>query len=164
MKAEIVGVGTELLLGQIANTNAQKISVALAAAGIDVHYQTVVGDNLDRMVDTLRQAIGRSEVVIVTGGLGPTPDDITREGIAAACGVALHRDEALAEGIRSFFERVGRTMPEDNLRQVHADRLVLGTSGVRPNGQVMDTTVVEADIDHPTDADLLEKAVREGPQ
>lgn len=131
MKAEIVGVGTELLLGQIANTNAQKISVALAGVGVDVHYQTVVGDNLDRMVDTLRRAIARSDVVIVTGGLGPTPDDITREGIAAACGVSLRRDGALAEGIRSFFERVGRTMPEDNLRQ--AD-LPEGATPIAPEG------------------------------
>lgn len=131
MIAEIVGVGTELLLGQIANTNAKKISTALAEAGIDVYYQTVVGDNLDRMADTLRQAIARSDVVVVTGGLGPTPDDITREGIAAAAGVGLRRDAELEAGIRSFFERVGRTMPEDNIRQ--AD-LPEGAEPIAPEG------------------------------
>ena len=131
MKAEIVGVGTELLLGQIVNTNAKEISAALADVGVDVHHHSVVGDNLERMVDTLRRAMGRADVVIVTGGLGPTPDDITREGIAAAAGVGVERDPELAAGIESFFQRVGRTMPADNLRQ--AD-LPSGATPIAPEG------------------------------
>lgn len=131
MNAEIVAVGTELLLGQIVNTNAKELSAALADIGVDVYYQTVVGDNLDRMVDTLRRALQRADVVIVTGGLGPTPDDITREGIAAAAGVGLQRDEELAAQIRGFFEKLGRSMPKDNLRQ--AD-LPHGAVAIAPEG------------------------------
>ena len=117
MKAEIVGIGTELLLGQIANTNASRISTALAGVGVDVHFHTVVGDNPDRMRDTIATALDRSDAVIITGGLGPTPDDITREAVADVLGRPLTRDERLAENIRSVFEKMGRRMPEDNLRQ-----------------------------------------------
>lgn len=105
------------MLGQISNTNAQKISQVLATIGVDVHRHSVVGDNPERMLETLRSACSRSDAVIVTGGLGPTPDDITREVIAELAGVPLTRDEALAAQIRSFFERMNRHMPEDNLRQ-----------------------------------------------
>ena len=117
MRAEIVGVGTELLLGQIANTNAQEISSALAGIGVDVYFHTVVGDNLDRMAETIERAVSRSDCVVITGGLGPTPDDITREGVAKAFGLSLSRSDELAERIRSIFERMGRPMPEENLRQ-----------------------------------------------
>lgn len=118
MNAEVVAVGTELLLGQIANTNAQHISDELARAGVNVFFHTTVGDNLQRMTDTIATALGRSDVVVITGGLGPTPDDITREGVAAATGRALARDERLVETIRGIFERLGRrAMPASNLRQ-----------------------------------------------
>jgi nicotinamide-nucleotide amidase len=86
-------------------------------AGVDVHYHSVVGDNLDRMVWVLKNALSRSDVVIVTGGLGPTPDDITREGIAAATGRSLVRRPELEQKIKEVFERLGRAMPEENLRQ-----------------------------------------------
>ena len=118
MRAEIVGIGTELLLGQIANTNAQKISSALATIGVDVFFHSAVGDNLERMSQVIEGALRRSDVVITTGGLGPTPDDVTREAVAKVLGVGLTRNEDLAERLRSFFERRGRTMPESNLRQV----------------------------------------------
>jgi nicotinamide-nucleotide amidase len=118
VRAEIVGVGTELLLGQIANTNAQKISSALATIGVDVFFHSAVGDNLERMSQVIEGALRRSDVVITTGGLGPTPDDVTREAVAKVLGVGLTRNEDLAERLRSFFERRGRTMPESNLRQV----------------------------------------------
>ena len=117
MNCEIVGVGTELLLGQIANTNAQHISAELAGAGANVYFHTVVGDNLDRMSTTIARALERSDCVVITGGLGPTPDDVTREGVAAAVGVDLRRSDELAETITSIFERLGRVMPEENLRQ-----------------------------------------------
>jgi nicotinamide-nucleotide amidase len=117
LNAEIVGVGTELLLGQIANTNAQRISEALASIGVDVYFHTAVGDNLERMAGVIQAAAERSDAVVITGGLGPTPDDITREGVAAAFGLKLVRDETLAQQVRDTFARFGRPMPEDNLRQ-----------------------------------------------
>jgi competence/damage-inducible protein CinA-like protein len=117
VNAEIVAVGTELLLGQIANTNAQVISQSLAGIGIDVYFHTVVGDNLDRMTVTITNALARSDAVIVTGGLGPTSDDITREAVAAVTGCSLVRHNAVAEEIRTIFERMGRQMPQENLKQ-----------------------------------------------
>ena len=131
MNAEIIGVGTELLLGQIANTNAQHISRELAPIGINVYFHTVVGDNLDRMRETFERALGRAECVIVTGGLGPTPDDITREGIAAATGRELRRDQSLADLVRGIFEQLNRPMPKENLRQ--AD-LPEGATPIAPEG------------------------------
>lgn len=132
MRAEIVAVGTELLLGQIANTNAQRISEALARAGVDVYFHTTVGDNLQRMSEVISTALERSDAVLVTGGLGPTSDDITREGVADATGRELVRDERLVEVIRGVFERLGRrSMPEANLRQ--AD-LPEGATPIEPVG------------------------------
>lgn len=131
MNAEIIGVGTELLLGQIANTNAQRISQALASIGVDVFRHVVVGDNLDRVADTIRTAIERSDVVIITGGLGPTPDDLTREGIAAAFGLEIKRDAALEKTVTEIFERIRRRMPPENLRQ--AD-LPDGATPIPPEG------------------------------
>jgi nicotinamide-nucleotide amidase len=106
-----------LLLGQIANTNAQRISSALAGVGVDVHYQTVVGDNPERMRDTIATALDRSDAVIITGGLGPTPDDITREAVAEVLDRPLIRDRKLVDHIRSVFAKMNRPMPEENLRQ-----------------------------------------------
>ena len=131
MNAEIVGVGTELLLGQIANTNAQHISRELAAIGVNVYFHTAVGDNLQRMEETIARALERADCVIVTGGLGPTPDDITREGVAAATRRALHRDDALAGAVSDIFQRLGRAMPEENLKQ--AD-LPEGATVIPPEG------------------------------
>ena len=115
--AEIVGIGTELLLGQIANTNAQRISQALATIGVDVHFHTVVGDNPERMTATIAAALDRSDAVIITGGLGPTPDDITREAVSEVLGRPLARVEELADAIRAVFKRLDRPMPEENLKQ-----------------------------------------------
>ena len=112
-----MAIGTELLLGQIVDTNSSWIGEQLALAGIDSHFQTKVGDNLARMIASLEQALERSEAVIVCGGLGPTPDDITREALAAVMGVELRRDEAVAERIRAMFYRRDREMPANNLQQ-----------------------------------------------
>src|SRR4051794_11418063 len=120
MRCEIVAVGTELLLGQIVDTNSSWIGQQLALAGIDSHFQTKVGDNLDRIVAVLEQAVARSDAVIVCGGLGPTQDDITRDAIAKVMGVPLVRDEHIVERIRAMFEARGREMAESNARQ--ADR------------------------------------------
>ncbi len=117
MKCEVVAVGTELLLGQIVDTNSSWIGEQLAMVGIDSHHQTKVGDNHDRMVAVLELALSRSDAVIVCGGLGPTQDDITRDAIADVMGVELIRDEEIVERIRARFGSRGREMPENNLRQ-----------------------------------------------
>ena len=117
MKTEIVAVGTELLLGQIVDTNSSWMGEQLALAGIDSHYQTKVGDNWDRIDASFRLALDRSDAVIVCGGLGPTQDDITREVLASVMGVELVLDERIAERIRSMFASRSRPMPENNLRQ-----------------------------------------------
>ena len=120
MRCEVVAVGTELLLGQIVDTNSSWIGEQLAAAGIDSHFQTKVGDNWQRIADSLRLALSRSDAVIVCGGLGPTQDDITRDVIADVMGVELVRDGVIEERIRQMFAARGRAMPENNLRQAMA--------------------------------------------
>jgi len=110
-------VGTELLLGQIVDTNSSWIGEQLALAGIDSHHQVKVGDNFDRMQAVLNQALERSDSVIMCGGLGPTQDDITRDVIAAALGVELVRRDDIVERISRVFGGRGRAMPENNLRQ-----------------------------------------------
>jgi len=117
VRCEVVAVGTELLLGQIVDGNSAWIGEQLARAGIDCRFQVRVGDNRARIAATLRQALGRSEAVIVCGGLGPTQDDVTREAVAEAAGVSLRRDAAMGERIRRGFEARGRRFAETNLRQ-----------------------------------------------
>ncbi len=118
MRVEILAVGTELLLGQIANTNARWMSESLAAIGADVLHHQVVGDNLDRIVDAMRLSAGRADVVIVTGGLGPTQDDITRDALAVVMGAPMVRHPELEDLLREKFRSFGRReMPESNLRQ-----------------------------------------------
>ncbi len=117
MRCEVVAVGTELLLGQIVDTNSSYIGEQLALAGIDSLHQVKVGDNLGRMIDVLRNALQRADAVIVCGGLGPTHDDITREAIADIMGVELVPDAAVGDVIRELFASRGREMAENNLRQ-----------------------------------------------
>ena len=118
MSCEVLAVGTELLLGQIVDTNSSWIGEQLALAGIDCLYQTKVGDNLGRIVAALRGARSTAaDAVIVCGGLGPTQDDITRDVIAEVMGVALERDEAIEERIRAMFGPGAGDMPANNLRQ-----------------------------------------------
>ncbi len=117
MRCEVVAIGTELLLGQIVDTNSSWIGEQLALAGIDSHFQIKVGDNFTRMEAALRQALERSDAVICCGGLGPTQDDITREVIASIMGVEMRRDETIVEKIRVMFESRGRVMADNNRRQ-----------------------------------------------
>lgn len=117
MKVEVVAIGTELLLGQIVDTNSSWIGEQLALAGLDSHFQTKVGDNPARMREVLQTAIGRSDAVICCGGLGPTQDDLTREVIAEVMGAELRPDRAIEDRIRAMFESRGRVMPDNNLRQ-----------------------------------------------
>jgi nicotinamide-nucleotide amidase len=125
LRCEVVAVGTELLLGQIVDTNSSWIGEQLALAGIDSHFQTKVGDNFARIVLAIREALARSDAVIVCGGLGPTQDDITREAIAAVLNVPLERDASMIEAIRAMFGDRGREMADNNMRQ--ADKPVGAT-------------------------------------
>lgn len=117
MIAEAVFVGTELLLGEILNTNGQWLAQRLAELGIDHYHQVTVGDNWGRLEAALRTALGRADVVICSGGLGPTQDDITREVAAAVAGRPLQFDPAVWEQIEGWFRRTGRTPTENNKRQ-----------------------------------------------
>lgn len=117
MRCDVLAVGTELLLGQITDTNSTWIGERLAAVGIDSYEHRQVGDNLDRIVDALRDQLSRADAVIICGGLGPTQDDLTRDAIAALMGVELVRHDDIAEHIASLFGSRGRDMPQNNLRQ-----------------------------------------------
>lgn len=117
MIVEVLCVGTELLLGQIVNGNAAFIGSALAERGFDAHYQVVVGDNLERVASSIRLALGRADAVIITGGIGPTQDDLTREAVCAALGLPMLFSETYAELLRDRFAKWGREMPASNLRQ-----------------------------------------------
>jgi nicotinamide-nucleotide amidase len=117
VRVEVVAIGTELLLGQIVDTNSSWMGENLALAGIDSHYQTKVGDNPDRIRAVLELALSRSDAVICCGGLGPTQDDLTRQVIAETMGVELAFDEAIAERIREMFRSRNREMSENNLNQ-----------------------------------------------
>ena len=114
---EILSVGTELLLGNIANTDAQMLSQGLSELGLNVFWHTVVGDNLQRAEEAVALAKKRADIIITTGGLGPTCDDLTKNVLAEAFGKKLVFDEGSAERIRSYFNRIGRTMTDNNLQQ-----------------------------------------------
>jgi nicotinamide-nucleotide amidase len=117
VRAEIVAVGTELLIGQIANTNARWMSERLAELGIDVLHHQVVGDNERRIVEAIALAASRADVVLVTGGLGPTQDDVTRPALAEAAGARLVRHTEIEDALRDRFRVRGRDMPASNLAQ-----------------------------------------------
>ncbi len=142
MTAEIIAVGTELLLGDIVNTNAQFLAQELAALGISVYYQTVVGDNPARLEAVVRAARGRSDLLVFTGGLGPTEDDLTKQTVAKAYGDELRFDEEELAKIEAFFARWGRTMPENNRRQAYVPvhgRKIVNNNGTAP-GMIFEDT------------------------
>ncbi len=117
MRAEVIAIGDELITGQRLDTNSQWLSERLTEIGVEVAFHTTVGDNLADNVSAFIAAINRVEVVVITGGLGPTADDLTREALARALGVGLVRDEASLEHIRQLFAARGRAMPEKNAVQ-----------------------------------------------
>lgn len=117
MKAEIIAVGTELLIGQIVNTNAQYLSKQLAELGINIYFQTVVGDNAERLKEALQIANARADLVICTGGLGPTRDDITKDVLAEYCGKPLVYHQPSLDQMKAYFQARGMEMVESNLRQ-----------------------------------------------
>lgn len=117
MQAELISVGTELLLGDIVNTNAQYLAQQLAALGITVYYQTVVGDNPQRLQQVAQQAKNRSDILLFTGGLGPTDDDLTKQTIAQVFNDTLQEDAAVVADLKRFFASLNREMTENNLKQ-----------------------------------------------
>jgi nicotinamide-nucleotide amidase len=117
MIVEVLAVGTELLLGQIVNSNTATMGAALAERGLDAHFQQTVGDNLERISSAIRVALNRSDAVIITGGIGPTQDDITREAVCEVTGRDMVFNEAYAQHLRDWWAQRGREMPESNLRQ-----------------------------------------------
>ena len=135
MQAEIIALGDELTCGQRLDTNSQWLSQQLGDCGIRVLFHTTVGDDLDAGCEVFRQAIGRADVIVSTGGLGPTADDLTRECIAHACGVDLVCDEAALDHIRTLFARRGREMPERNEVQAmfpRGSRVIPNPHGTAP--------------------------------
>ncbi len=122
MICEIISIGTELLLGDIVNTNAHFLSQKLSYLGFDVYYQSVVGDNMERLIDQINLAKSRADIIITTGGLGPTDDDITKAGLCNALKIDLILQEELAENIKMYFNKIQRKMPEINLRQAYIPR------------------------------------------
>jgi nicotinamide-nucleotide amidase len=119
MKAEIIAVGTELLLGQIVDTNSAYIAQQLTTVGVDLHFKSTVGDNLERIKATLRTALARSDFIITTGGIGPTLDDLTREAVAETLNRPLVFQAQLFEQISDFFRRVGRAVSDNNRKQAY---------------------------------------------
>jgi len=135
MKAEIIAVGTELLLGQICNGNARFLSEKLAELGIDVFWHSTVGDNPDRLAGVLKTALDRADLLILSGGLGPTLDDITRETVAGVLGLPLEINAEWEYRLQLFFYRLGRRMSDNNLKQALVPRgaqVILNEHGTAP--------------------------------
>src|SRR5262245_41443416 len=135
MRAEIISIGDELTSGQRLDTNSQWLSERLNELGVAVAFHTTVGDNLQDNIAVFRTAIGRADVVVATGGLGPTADDLTRDAIAMTVGIELVQDDAALEHIRKLFARRGRPMPERNLLQAQfprGSRVVPNPHGTAP--------------------------------
>ena len=139
LRAELLSIGTELLLGQIVDTNSAYLAGRLAGRGIDLLYTSTVGDNLGRATDSVRRAIERSDLVVCTGGLGPTEDDLTREAIAAALGETPSVDPTLEADLRTWFAARGAPMPERNRKQawlIPSARALANPLGTAPGWDV----------------------------
>jgi nicotinamide-nucleotide amidase len=135
IRAEILSVGTELLLGSIVDTNAAYLAQRLAGLGIDCYYVSAVGDNLGRLVEVIGRGFSRSDMVVCTGGLGPTGDDLTREAVAAVLGEEAYVEPGLEGALRAFFARRGVSMPERNLKQatlIPSSRAIANPVGTAP--------------------------------
>ena len=177
MKAEIIAIGTEILLGEIIDTNSAYIARQLPELGIDLLYKSVVGDNMGRINDVFQRAWGRSDLIITTGGLGPTEDDMTREGICALLNERPTVDPDLESRLRAFFSGRGYPMPESNVKQawlipssralanprgtapgwwVERDgRVIVSMPGVPPEMERMWTNEVKPELDRRSDGQVL---------
>ena len=132
---EVIAVGTELLLGQIVNTNLATIGSALAEAGLDSYRRLVVGDNLDRLAAEIQSSLAGADAVILTGGIGPTQDDLTREGICAATGLEMEYSEEYAKHLETWWASRGRDMPATNYKQAEhpaGAKLIENKKGTAP--------------------------------
>jgi nicotinamide-nucleotide amidase len=141
MNAEILAVGTELLMGQISNTNAQYISNRLPDVGIGVYYHSVVGDNPNRLKECLTYSLKRSDIVIMTGGLGPTQDDLTKETVAELLGKKLVLHEESLKKIEEFFFKLNRPMAKSNAKQAYlpeGSKIIKNSNGTAP-GCIIET-------------------------
>ena len=118
-RVELLAVGTELLLGNILNTNARDLSQLLSGLGLNVYHHTVVGDNPARLAQAVEIAKGRADILITTGGLGPTCDDLTKKVVAGAFGLPLEFHPECEQSIRDYFAKSGRTMTANNLQQAY---------------------------------------------
>jgi len=116
-QAEIISIGTELLRGEVTDTNAGYLASQLPLSGIELRKVTMVGDNHEQLCEILRQALDRSALVVTTGGLGPTEDDLTRECIATVLGESLYVDAELEKHLRGLFKQIGTEMPSHNIKQ-----------------------------------------------
>jgi nicotinamide-nucleotide amidase len=135
MRAELISVGTELLLGQIVDTNATFLARLLASYGVDVLFKQTVGDNLERVRGAVELALTRADIIVMTGGLGPTEDDLTAEAVAAAAGVPMVFDQSVADSIRMFFELRRRAAPESVFSQARipaGSQVVANRRGTAP--------------------------------
>ncbi|MHB8086285.1 MAG: CinA family nicotinamide mononucleotide deamidase-related protein [Dehalococcoidia bacterium] len=135
MKAEIISIGTELLLGEITDLNAAYLASQLPLLGLDLHFISTVGDNQQRLIETLSHAWQRSDIIITTGGLGPTEDDITREAIAEFFKEPISIDLALVEQFRAIFKQFNIDMPESNIKQAYtipSCRIIPNPRGTAP--------------------------------
>ena len=140
MKCELISVGTEILLGDIVNTNAQYLARRLADNGISVMFQHTVGDNEQRLLDTLDLAFQKSDMVITTGGLGPTPDDLTKEVCAGYFGIPLVEDKKSLSKIKDYFKSKKLTMPSSNRKQalMPKDSIILENKNGTAPGCIME--------------------------
>lgn len=164
MIAEIVAIGTELLMGQILDTDAQYLSRRLQSLGISVYYHQAVGDNPQRMMDTLSLALSRSDIVITTGGLGPTQDDISKAIAAKLLGLEMQFDEDSWQAIRGYFDRLGRNCPENNKRQAmfaEGARILPNACGTAPGCMIEKDGKIVVQLPGPPHemADMFEKQV-----
>ena len=135
MRAEIISIGTEIMLGEITDTNAAFIASQLPEYGIDLLFVSQIGDNPDRLKDTFQRAWDRSDIVFCTGGLGPTQDDLTRETVAAVLGEEMTLDAEQEAHLRGMMESRGRVMPESNLKQamlIPSSRAISNPRGTAP--------------------------------
>lgn len=164
MIAEIVAIGTEILMGQILDTDAQYLSRRLQSLGISVYYHQAVGDNPQRMMDTLSLALSRSDIVITTGGLGPTQDDISKAIAAKLLGLEMQFDEDSWQAIRGYFDRMGRNCPENNKRQAmfaEGARILPNACGTAPGCMIEKDGKIVIQLPGPPHemADMFEKQV-----
>ncbi|MGI8926492.1 MAG: competence/damage-inducible protein A [Tepidiformaceae bacterium] len=177
MKAEIIAIGTEILLGEIVDTNSAYIARQLPELGIDLNYKSVVGDNMGRITETFRRAWDRSDLIVLTGGLGPTEEDMTREGICALLGEEPRVDPAMEQRLRGFFAARNYPMPESNIKQawlipsaraldnprgtapgwwVERDgRVIVAMPGVPPEMERMWTHEVRPELERRSDGQVL---------